>query len=113
MMKSMIAKTMELVNKAKEVAKSEEAQNMASGAIATVGIAVQLHCAKKFYSAMIPAIKAETNKGLKVYYVFLTILMTFCYGYNLGFTLKCCEPSHNTEDLEEVSDDDFDEVKPE
>lgn len=103
-MKSMIAKTMELVNKAKEVAKSEEVQEVACDAIATVGIMVQLNCAKKFYSAMIPAIKAEHNKGLKVYYVFLTILMTFCYGYNIGFTLKCCEPSKKPEDSEETSE---------
>ena len=60
---------------------------------------------------MIPAIKSESNKALKIYYVFLTILMTFCYGYNLGFTLKCCEPSHNVEDLEEVPDEDFDEIE--
>ena len=103
-MKKLIAKTMELINNAKAVAKSEEAQNMACGAIATVGIVVQLNCAKKFYSAMIPAIKAESNKALKVYYVFLTILMTFCYGYNIGFTLKCCEPSKKLEDSEETSE---------
>ena len=108
-MKKLIAKTMELINNAKAVAKSEEAQNMACGAIATVGIVVQLNCAKKFYSAMIPAIKAESNKALKVYYVFLTILMTFCYAYNIGFTLKCCEPSKNLDDLEEASDEGFDD----
>ena len=110
-MKKLIAKTMNLVNNAKEIAKSEEAQEVACDAIATVGIMVQLNCAKKFYSAMIPAIKAESNKGLKVYYVFLTILMTFCHGYNIGFTLKCCEPSKNLDDLEEVSDEDFDEIE--
>ena len=109
MMKKLIAKTMNLVNNAKEIAKSEEAQEVACNTIATVGIMVQLNCAKKFYSAMIPAIKAESNKGLKVYYVFLTILMTFCYGYNIGFTLKCCEPSKNLDDLEEASDEGFDD----
>ena len=104
MMKKLIAKTMNLVNNAKEIAKSEEAQEVACNTIATVGIMVQLNCAKKFYSAMIPAIKAESNKGLKVYYVFLTILMTLCYGYNIGFTLKCCEPSKKLEDSEETSE---------
>ena len=103
-MKKLIAKTMNLVNNAKEIAKSEEAQEVACDAIATVGIMVQLNYAKKFYSAMIPAIKAESNKALKVYYVFLTILMTLCYGYNIGFTLKCCEPSKKLEDSEETSE---------
>ena len=111
MMKKLIAKTMTLINNAKAVAKSEEAQDVACATVATVGIMVQLNCAKKFYSAMIPAIKAESNKGLKVYYVFLTILMTFCYGYNLWFTLKCCEPSEKIEDLEEVPDEDVDEIE--
>ena len=108
MMKSMIAKFQEIANKAKEVAKSEEAQEVACDAIATVGIMVQLNYAKKFYSAMIPAIKAESNKGLKVYYVFLTILMTLCYGYNIGFTLKCCEPSKKLESSE-VSSESFED----
>ena len=112
-MKKLIAKTMNLVNNAKEIAKSEEAQEVACNTIATVGIMVQLNCAKKFYLAMIPAIKAEHNKALKIYYVALVLLMTFCYAYNIKFTLKCCEPSKNLNDLEEVSDDDFDEVKPE
>ena len=101
---------MELVNNAKAVAKSEEAQEVACDAIATVGIMIQLNYAKKFYSAMIPAIKAESNKALKVYYVFLVILMTFCYAYNIGFTLKCCEPSKKVDDLE-ASDEDFDEIE--
>ena len=100
---------MNLVNNAKEIAKSEEAQEVACNTIATVGIMVQLNCAKKFYSAMIPAIKAESNKGLKVYYVFLTILMTFCYGYNIGFTLKCCEPSKKLEDSEETTSESFED----
>ena len=111
MMKYMIAKFQEIANKAKEVAKSEEAQEVACDAIATVGIMVQLNCAKKFYSAMIPAIKAEHNKALKIYYVALVLLMTFCYAYNIRFTLKCCEPSKNLDDLEEVSDEDFDEIE--
>lgn len=107
-MKKLIAKTMNLVNNAKEIAKSEEAQEVACNTIATVGIMVQLNCAKKFYSAMIPAIKAEHNKALKIYYVFLTILMTLCYGYNIGFTLKCCEPSKKLEDSE-VSSESFED----
>ena len=111
MMKKLIAKTMNLVNNAKEIAKSEEAQEVACHTIATVGIMVQLNCAKKFYSAMIPAIKAEHNKALKIYYVALVLLMTFCYAYNIRFTLKCCEPSKNLDDLEEVSDEDFDEIE--
>ena len=110
-MKKLIAKTMNLVNNAKEIAKSEEAQEVAYDTIATVGIMVQLNCAKKFYSAMIPAIKAEHNKALKIYYVALVLLMTFCYAYNIRFTLKCCEPSKNLDDLEEVSDEDFDEIE--
>ena len=56
MMRKLIAKTMNLVNNAKEIAKSEEAQEVACNTIATVGIMVQLNYAKKFYSAMIPAI---------------------------------------------------------
>ena len=102
---------MTLINNAKAVAKSEEAQDVACATVATVGIMVQLNCAKKFYSAMIPAIKAENNKALKIYYVALVLLMTFCYAYNIGFTLKCCEPSKNLDDLEEVSDEDFDEIE--
>ena len=107
-MKKLIAKTMNLVNNAKEIAKSEEAQEVACNTIATVGIMVQLNCAKKFYSAMIPAIKAEHNKALKIYYVALVLLMTFCYAYNIGFTLKCCEPSKKLEDSE-VSSESFED----
>ena len=111
MMKKRSAKRMSLVNNAKEIGKGEEGQEGGWNTIAAVGIMVQLNCAKKFYSAMIPAIKAEHNKALKIYYVALVLLMTFCYAYNIRFTLKCCEPSKNLDDLEEVSDEDFDEIE--
>lgn len=78
--------------------------NVACGTIGAVGIVFQIKYALKFYKAMIPAIKSDESKGLKIAHILLCIYMTGVYAFNLGTTIECCKPSKKLEDLEETSE---------
>ena len=95
---------MALVNAANELLDNEEFVNAACGTIGTVGILFQIKMACKFYKAMIPTIKADENKGLKLVHILLCLYMTYVYTYNISYTIECCKPSKKLEDLKETSE---------
>ena len=79
---------------------------------------------RKALKQAIPNIKRESRVGMKVWYIVITAIMTVAYRTYVVSSIStgdmCMESyaSHKREreafeDLEEVSDDDFDEVKPE
>ena len=79
---------------------------------------------RKALKQAIPNIKRESRVGMKVWYIVITAIMTVAYSTYVVSSIStgdmCMESyaSHKREreafeDLEEASDEDFDEVKPE
>ena len=95
-----------LVNKATELMNNEDFVNVACGSIGAVGIAFQVKFAVKFYKAMIPAIKQDDSKGLKLVHILLCIYMTYVYAHNIGTTIGCCMPVKKHEELSLDGDED-------
>jgi hypothetical protein len=95
-----------LVNKATELMNNEDFVNVACGSIGAVGIAFQIKFAVKFYKAMIPAIKQDDSKGLKLVHILLCIYMTYVYAHNIGTTIGCCMPVKKHEELSLDGDED-------